>query len=344
MINPRDHNLRYAGVRAVVLGTSGFIGRWVARALSARYAKVYAIVRDAEAMGKISAEYEITAEVLEQDLSDFEEIKRLFEEIRPSIVFNLAGYGIDRAERDPQTMSRINADLVKGLSEAVAAYRDQAWERQNIIHVGTALEYGEIAGSLQEDSVPAPTTDYGRSKLAATLILASCCRALGLKGLTARLFAVYGPGELEGRLLPSLMRSASTLKPLELTAGEQMRDFTYVEDVAEGLLRLGLVPLEAFPAVNLATGRLTSVREFAETSAAVLGMPKEMLKFGALPTRPEEMNHSPVSIERLKQLTGWSPETRIKAGIRKAVAFEKSRGSDVQFRDTSALLSWRAES
>ena len=89
-----------------------------------------------------------------------------------------------------------------------------------------------------------------------------------MRAVTARLFTVYGPGEHCGRLLPSLIEAARAEKPLELTAGTQLRDLTYVEDVAEGLLRLGLAQAEPGSVVNLATGHLTMVRSLRRDGRA----------------------------------------------------------------------------
>ena len=125
------------------------------------------------------------------------------------------------------------------------------------------------------------------------------CGSAGLQALVARLFTVYGPGEHEGRLLPTLLNAARTGQPAELTNGLQQRDFIYVEDVAEGLLRLGLSCGTPGEVVNLATGHLTTVRECAETAARVLSLSAERLRFGTLPTRAEEMQHDPVTLDRL---------------------------------------------
>ena len=108
---------------------------------------------------------------------------------------------------------------------------------------------------------------------------------------------------------------------LALTAGGQRRDFTYVEDVAAGLLRLGVSSAEPGEVVNLATGRLTTVREFSLTAAKVCRIPAERLEFGRLSTRPEEMEHTGVSLDRLKRLTDWAPATDPAQGIRKTAAF-----------------------
>jgi GDP-4-dehydro-6-deoxy-D-mannose reductase len=135
----------------------------------------------------------------------------------------------------------------------------------------------------------------------------------------ARLFAVYGPGEHDGRLLPSLQRLARTGGRIGLTAGHQRRDFTYVEDAVEGLLRLAVSPVPPGTVVNVATGTLTSVRDFALTAAALLRLDPAALDFGALPTRPEEMVHDVVDVTRLEALTGWRPRTSVADGLRQSL-------------------------
>jgi nucleoside-diphosphate-sugar epimerase len=144
-----------------------------------------------------------------------------------------------------------------------------------------------------------------------------CAARTGVHATVARLFTVYGPGEHRGRLLPSLLEAATGDGPVPLTAGTQQRDFTWVGDVVEGLLRLGALGGEPPGLVNLATGRLVTVREFVERAAAVLRIAPERLRFGALPTRPEEMAHDDVSVARLERLTGWRPATSIEEGVRR---------------------------
>jgi nucleoside-diphosphate-sugar epimerase len=270
----------------------------------------------------IFEEYSVDGEIFEADLSDLDSIRGLFHRMKPSVTFNLAGYGVDPAERDEALAYRINADLVRQVCATLARSADTGWGGQDLVHVGSALEYGIATGNLAEDTPPIPTTLYGRSKLAGTEVLTRGCEAHGLNCLTARLFTVYGPGEHRGRLLPSLLLAARTGERIQLTDGRHKRDFTYVEDVAEGLLRLGLTPTESGEIVNLATGHLTSVRCFAETAGRALNICADKLRFGAIPTRKEEMNHSEVAVGRLRQLISWVPTTAISEGIRKTIDFE----------------------
>ncbi|MBI5648938.1 MAG: NAD(P)-dependent oxidoreductase [Chloroflexi bacterium] len=312
---------RYSGVRAIVLGASGFIGRWVAHALSAQDAKTFLVVRDRASAEKIFSQYNARGEIIETDLANSDVLGELVQRIRPSITFNLAGYGVDPSERDEAIADQINTRLLDPLCLAVANSRDPGWSGQDIVHVGSAQEYGAIRGNLAEDSIPHPTTLYGKTKLAGTNLLSACCRQRGLKGVTTRLFTIYGPGEHTGRLLPSLIETASTGNHLPLTDGNQARDFTYVEDIAQGLLRLGLAPAKTSSVVNLATGKLTLVREFIRIANQVLEISEDRLGFDMLPKRTDEMEHSAVSIERLKQWLDWIPSTSILEGVTRTVAF-----------------------
>jgi nucleoside-diphosphate-sugar epimerase len=217
----------------------------------------------------------------------------------------------------------VNTSLPGSLCDAVHEAADTDWQGQVLVHVGSAAEYGDAGGDLNEDCEPRPSTMYGRTKLAGTRLLASRCKALGLRGLTARLFTVYGPGEHAGRLLPSLMEAAQNDEPLRLTEGLQKRDFTYVEDVADALLRLGASPAEPGEIVNVATEQLATVRSFTETAARVLGIGAGRLQFGALPTRAGEMEHDPVTAARLKRLTNWMPTIGIEEGVRRTAEFER---------------------
>lgn len=307
----------YRDRRVLLLGGSGFIGRWVARRLTDAGAALFLVARDPDQAASRWARLGVRGVPLKADLSRPGMAGELIRSVRPSISFNLAGYGVDPEERDESLGVRINCDLVGELARAAGDYPDPAWVGQNLVHTGTAAEYGEAGGNLSEDSEPRPTGWYGRTKLAGTEALSLAARRGLVRAVSARLFTVYGPGERGGRLLPSLIEAARTGSVLPLTSGHQRRDFTYVEDVAEGLLRLGALGVRAPGPVNLATGTLESVRRFAERAAAVLGLPSARLRFGDRPDRPHEMAHFEVSVARLRVLCGWVPGTTIEQGVRR---------------------------
>ncbi len=311
----------YRGVPALVLGGAGFIGAWTVRALLAREAAVTVTARDAARAMAVLGAVGREVRVIITDLGRPGAASQLIDAARPVVVFNLAGYGVDRSERSPDLMAGLNARLVGELCERLAAEPDSGWGGLRLVHAGSAAEYGRLDVPIREAGAVDPTTDYGRTKLQGTRFVEACCATSGLPAVVARLFTVYGPGEHSGRLLPALMQTAQTGSRLGLTSGGQRRNFTYVEDVAEGLVRLGRCNPGAGQIVNLATDRSSSVREFAETAAAVLGFDAALLDFGALRDRDDEMWHGNVDVTRLRNLTAWVPSTTIADGIRRSWEF-----------------------
>jgi nucleoside-diphosphate-sugar epimerase len=314
----------YAGQRVLVVGAAGFIGRWVARKLSEVGADLCLAVRNEAYAVPVFSDYRIRGEIAAVDVERSQDVTELMARVKPCITFNLAGYGVYQAESDEHRLHRVNTELPETLVRSAVAEENASWMGHHVVHAGSAAEYGLAAGTITELTPKRPTTSYGKSKLEGTLRLSRVRQELGsARVLVARLFTVYGPGEHRGRLLPSLLDAANTGASLALTAGLQQRDFTYVEDVADGMLRLGLAAPASSDAVNLATGIMTSVHQFADVAAEVLSIQPEQLVYGALPTRGDEMRATAVDISLLRHITGWTPTTDITNGIQRTRDFMK---------------------
>jgi nucleoside-diphosphate-sugar epimerase len=308
-----------------VAGASGFIGRWVAKLLSEQDADLWTVDKDEKRLSNVLETYSIEGKPIVVDLSKPNTFQELFKEIQPDIVFNLAGYGVSRLENDETAAWKINAELVETMAITIVKESKSNWKGLSFVHVGSGFEYGSIAGVITENIDPKPTTIYGKSKLAGTKKLQEVARLTGLRGVTARLFTVYGPGENPGRLLPSLLQAARTKEPLKLTKGEQQRDFTYVKDIATGLLKLGL--LHDFPGqiLNLATGKLTSVLDFVKCAQHLLGIPSSQLLFGSIPYREDEVWRNRADVSLLKAHVAWIPTYSILEGIQETIEHEMSK-------------------
>src|SRR4029077_7562100 len=149
------------------------------------------------------------------------------------VIFHLAAYGVYPADRDLDQMVRINVDLAAtlvGLCQARGA---------RFVMAGTFSEYQPPATqtTLTENSPLETSKIYGASKAAGGLLATAIAANLGVRLRILRLFKVYGPGEASHRLLPNLVTGLSQGRRIPLSAGTQVLDFVYVEDVVEALMR-----------------------------------------------------------------------------------------------------------
>jgi nucleoside-diphosphate-sugar epimerase len=317
----------YAGRRVMVLGAAGFIGSWVRRALVGAGSHVTPVLRPGHQLSDSAG----AASVMHCDLRDNVALQRAIYTAAPQVIFNLAGYGVHPDQRDEQQARLINVEMLRTIADSMSRIDPDGWHGARIVHTGTAAEYGDATGDLTEGGETFPSTLYGKTKLAGTLLLAERCTGYAMRAVTARLFTVYGPGERAGRLVPTLLSAADNGDPVPLTAGTQPRDFVHVEDAAAAMLRVGTADVGTGEPVNVATGRLHSVREFVEIAARVLGITPDRLRFGVIPERSGEMHHDPVNITRLQHLTAWQPTITPAEGIRRTRDYN-STGSSAYLR------------
>ena len=312
--------------RILVLGATGFLGRWVASCAMQDGLDVHCALRSPTNWMELRHVWGLPDRAHAVDLLDDRALGELLADIQPDWVFNLAGYGIDREEKDSGLAEALNSELPRRLAahlEALSARRPGV----RLIHTGSALEYGRQPGDLREETPCTPDSLYGRTKYAGTEAL---CQAHG-RGIdvrVARLFTLYGPGEHENRLLPSLMRASREGTAVDLSDGAQKRDFCYVEDVARALLRLAHRGRLRQPLVNLATGSLCTVRDFVLKAAAVFELGRDQLNFGALPRYADEMEHEPVNVSRCREILGAPLEMDVSEGLLRARCFEEKRIQD----------------
>jgi nucleoside-diphosphate-sugar epimerase len=300
-----------AGVRVLVTGASGFLGRWVAEALLNQGAEVGLVARDPRRVPlELTA---CAARTFGADLARPGELEVVLREWQPAVLFHLAGYGVAKDERDPALMLRLNSDVLVEAIEGLRRLPAPRWGGLRLVHAGSALEYGVLPHPPEESVNPKPTTVYGQTKLAGTQVVQDAVRELRFPGVVARLFTVFGPGERAGRLFPTLLAARGHQGPIQLSSGAQSRDFALVWDVAQALVALACGPhaqlLGGAPPfdealLNVATGRLTPVREFVLAAAAAFGIAPERLQFGALAQQAEEMPHQKVPVARLQRVLG----------------------------------------
>lgn len=138
-----------------------------------------------------------------------------------------------------------------------------------------------------------------------------------LKLVNARLEHVYGPGDGDQKFASMVLNKLTANEPIELTPGDQLRDFIHVSDVTTAYLTM-LDMHEQFSTgiteIGVGTSLPHTVRKFVETAKSLAGS-SSALRFGAKPHRDGEIMRSVGDISRLRTL-GWQPRHDLRSGLR----------------------------
>ena len=346
-------------MRVFLTGATGFIGSHVAEALVAGRHEVTCLVRRRSSRWRLS---EVGGK-LRYEIGDVEAPGKPASVLREhDAVIHLAAYGVSREQSEYTRALAVN---VLGTAQLMIAAAEAGVKR--FVLAGSCMEYGQrprhrVQGSgfrelsprtevhtmstvrcprldlqrfdgaaINEDQSLWPCHVYGATKAAATVVSIGVARQFGLPLIVLRPFHVFGPREDQRKFVPSLICQALEGKEIQMTGGEQVRDYCYVGDIAEAFVAaveagLGEPASEAggsaddglATVINLGTG---SGRPLAEIARAVLRHVPEAgpLAVGSLPYRRGEVWHVVADVATARRLLGWQATTSLDEGIRRTI-------------------------
>ncbi|MBF0308653.1 MAG: NAD(P)-dependent oxidoreductase [Magnetococcales bacterium] len=309
-----------------ISGASGFFGAHLVRGFARSGWRVTALCRGASDTRRLDRLLAGGPEVnrLLLDLQDQEAVETALDREPPEVLVHAAAYGVDHRQQEVATALSFNAVATAFLVDAAARNRVGRF-----LHIGTAAEYGDAAGldgPVDEESLPRPAHHYGISKLAGTLLALGRARAAGLPLAVVRPFGMYGPLEGEHKFVPQVLRACLSRTPLPLTEGTQIRDYCYVEDVVDASLRLAAAdPFPDQEIINLGSARPLTLRALGESAAAVVGNGTDMLQWGRLPMRQNEVPRIVCNADKARRLLNWQATTSLESGLEATLHFEKER-------------------
>jgi UDP-glucose 4-epimerase len=292
-------------MRILVTGADGFLGRATIAALTARGHECAALTRRAAARRDGAA-------LLLGDVFAPASYRAGVARFRPEALIHCAWAGAaDVCADDPDQFLNVPAT-----AHLVAATLDAGAEI--ILGVGAQSEYGAKSGAVDEHAIPEPTTHYGVAKRAAGDALLALCAAHGARGIWARLFAIYGPGDNERRFVAMALAALAQGRAPTLTKGEQLLDLLHVRDAAEALAALIEAP-QADGLFNIGAGKARSVREVATTLRDLVA-PHVEPEFGDAPWGRDGSMHIEADIARIIAVAGWRPKIDLDDGFAELAA------------------------
>jgi UDP-glucuronate 4-epimerase len=326
-------------LRFLVTGTAGFVGFHIARRLLADGHHVVGI-------DGMTPYYDVTLKehrhaILERDekfaahrvmLEDAEAMERIAAAARPEIVIHLAAQaGVRYSLEHPRAY--IDSNVIGTFNIVEACRRHQV---RHLLAASTSSVYGgnEKMPFAETDPADHQLTIYAATKKSAEMIAHSYAHLWQIPTTMFRFFTVYGPWGRPDMALFKFVRAMLAGEPIDIyNEGRMARDFTYIDDLVEGVIRLidqvpeagrpvgaidSLSPVAPFRIVNIGGGTPVGLLDFIAEIERALGI---KAKRNLMPMQKGDVPATTASPALLEALTHYRPATPVKRGIAEFVAW-----------------------
>ncbi len=312
--------------RYLVTGGAGFIGSHVVDALAAR-GDAIRVVDDLSTGRRENLSAHPGIELIEADLGERQVAEHAVADI--DCVIHLAAIpSVPRSVREPRRSHRAN---VEATHELLLAARDAGVRR--VVLASSSSVYGESERLPKHEGMrPAPLSPYALHKLIGEQYAALFSGLYGLETVALRFFNVFGPrqspqSQYSGVISLFTAALLAGRAPTIHGDGEQTRDFTYVADVARGVLQACAAPAASGRAVNIARGGRMSVNELCAALQRATGV---TVAARYTEPRPGDVRHSQADISLARDLLGFAPAVPVEEGLGRTVDWQRRQAEDGQ--------------
>jgi len=304
----------------LVTGGAGFIGSHLSEEIVRRGHSVR--VADSLITGKRSNLDHIQGvEFLEGDLAD-EAFARRAVQGMDYVLHQAAIPSVPRSVKDPITSNRANVDATLNV---LVASRDAGVKR--LVFAGSSSAYGNTETLPKHEEMPtSPLSPYALQKVVGEQYLQMFTRLYGLETVTIRYFNVFGPRQdptspYSGVISVFATALIDNRSPNIYGDGEQTRDFTYVANVVDGVLRACEADGASGEIINVATGGRISLNQLFNTVKQLVGATVDPTY---VDTRAGDVRDSQADISKAQRILGYSPAVSFEDGLRKTVEWYRS--------------------
>ena len=314
----------------LVTGGAGCVGSNLCQALLDAGAARVVVLDDLSAAERWNLPTSDRLDFIQGSVTDSASLTRAFDS-RPAFVFHLAAFfanqnSVEHPEQDLQ---------VNGLGTLRVLEASRVAQVERVVYASSGCSvYGARAPlPLKEDFVSLHLdTPYQITKLLGELYCNFFRNYHGLPVVRARLFNVYGPGEIPGRyrnVIPNFLYWALNSQPLPLTGtGEETRDFSYVGDICSGLLRCGVLPQAVGEAINLASSVETKILDLAHQINLLTSNPAGLRRLER--RRWDTHDRRRASIEKARELLGYQPRIDFATGLRHTLDWFQNHRKEIE--------------
>lgn len=303
------------GQRVLVTGATGFIGSHLVKRLLESGADVIILIRHNSDLWRIK-DVVNDVHVIRSDVAQLDHTKLLRQVSSLDLIYHLAADGVMRkSAEDPISTMATNVMGTVNMLEL-----GRKLDVRRFVHSGSCSEYGSGTLLKEDAELPTPTTAYAGSKAAAHLLVRAFACCYDVPVVSLRPFNVYGPFEAPSRLMPHTIIRALNGLDIELTGGQQKRDFVFISDLVEAFLLASLGDSEAGTVFNVCTGIETSVRA-AVSKIISLTNSTSSPKFGELKYHGIENADISGDPSKIGSVFGWKASHSFEEGLLKTITW-----------------------
>jgi nucleoside-diphosphate-sugar epimerase len=293
----------------LVSGANGFLGRHVLKALSGKQGTQIVGV---DLQDNMPQSFESEIEYKKADLENASELDDLVSSDELHAIVHLAGVlSKDDSIETHRLVFEANTGATLNMLELA--------RKSGAVFVfpSTGLVYGDCKAPFTEDMTPSPGDFYATSKLLSERLIALFSLRYDIRAVIFRPSIIYGPGQTGSMFIPSLIRSILKKQEFPMTPGEQTRDFIYVDDVVEAIIR-AIENEEISATYNLSYGHSVSIREAAHLAESLAGV-SGCIRLGQKPYREKEVWEYALDNTKIVRELGWKPKTGLEEGLKRTV-------------------------
>ncbi|HEU0179999.1 MAG TPA: GDP-mannose 4,6-dehydratase [Blastocatellia bacterium] len=308
------------GKQFLVTGGAGFIGsHLVDRLLAQRPAGVVVVDNFDEFYNPQIKRANIADHVDNQsyllvkaDIRDYEALKQIFAEHHFDAIIHLAAKaGVRPSVSEPRAYTEVNINGTMNLLELA--------ERNGVgkfVFGSSSSVYGPAAlPPFKEDAPLAPISPYASTKASGELLAHAYSHLYGMRVVCLRFFTVYGPRQRPDLAIHKFARMIASRSPIQVYGdGSAERDFTYIEDILQGVLAAIEYGATPFEVINLGESQTVTVNRMIEMLEEALGQ-KAVIE--RCPPQPGDLPLTHADITKAQKLLAYQPTTPIETGIKK---------------------------
>ena len=193
------------------------------------------------------------------------------------------------------------------------------------VQIGSCVEYGNLKSPQKENNNFNPKlikSVYGKAKLLASMHLLDLFKKNNFPSVILRLYLAYGPKQDINRFLPIVIKSCIKNEKFPCSKGNQLRDFTHVNDVVDAIIKSLANKDAKGQIINVGSGKPKKIKSIIEQIKKITkgGYPE----YGKIKFRKDEILKLYPSINKISRILGWKPKTNLNQGLAKTINYYKT--------------------